>query len=368
MNAIKWSYLQQKFDEKEIDTILEKMRVVIKSGAFTLGRSVMEFENRFAEKIWAKHAIAVASGTDAIKLALKAYGIGPGDEVITAANTFIATAGAICELGATPVFVDVTDNFCMDETKIEAAITPKTKAIVPVHLTGQMANMPEILGIGATHGLRIIEDACQCIMGEIAGVPSGNWGHAGAFSLHPLKNLSVWGDGGMIVTNDSELAEKLRLLRNHGLKDRDHVAIMGCNSRLDTIQAVIGLHLLDHIDWITDQRIKNAIYLDKAFSSIPEIKLPLRFNDRKLIYQLYVVFAEERDELLEHLHNQGIDAKVHYPVPCYRQRPFAERYQEGDFSVTDRHADTMISLPAHEHMTIDQLDYIATIIRSFYGR
>ena len=315
-----------------------------------------------------KYAIGVNSGTDAIKLSLKALGIGPGDEVITAANTFIATVGAIGELYAKPVFVDCTDNFCMDVTKVAAAITDKTKAIVPVHYAGQMTDMLALKKLADEHGLPIVEDSCQCILGEIDGLKAGTVGETGAFSLHPLKNLNVWGDGGVIVTNSSEINKSLKLLRNHGLSNRDSVEVLVCNSRLDSVHAVVGNYLVDKVHTITSQRIKNAERLDEGLKRIEGIKLPLRFQNRKLVYHLYIVFAERRNELYEYCQNIGIPAKIHYPTPVYLQSALSHLgYQPGDFPVADRHAKTMISLPAHDHMTHEELEYIIAKVNDFYN-
>jgi dTDP-4-amino-4,6-dideoxygalactose transaminase len=364
---VQWSYLPRQFNERSIEEIFGRLRAFVPSGDFTLGKPVREFEERFARLIGARHAIGVNSGTDALKLSLKGLGVGPDDEVITAANTFIATIGAIAENFARPVLVDCTDNFCMDVSKVEAAITPRTKAIMPVHLAGQMTDMPALMQIAERHELPVIEDSCQCILGAIADRNAGTYGLAGGFSLHPLKNLNVWGDGGVIVTNDDDFAVKLRRLRNHGLADRDSVVTLGCNSRLDSLQAVIGNWLIDQVDFITTTRIKNAAYLDDELGKLPQIRLPQRYNDRRLVFHLYIVFAERRDELLAHCRKAGVEAKVHYPIPVYRQeglRPFG--YRKGDFPVTDRHADTMISLPAHEHLTAEQLAYMVQTISEFY--
>jgi dTDP-4-amino-4,6-dideoxygalactose transaminase len=365
---VQWSYLPKQFSAEKIEEILDLFRKFVPTGDFTLGKPVREFEQRFAAMIGTRHAIGVNSGTDALKLSLKAAGVGPGDEVITTANTFIATVGAIAENYARPVFVDCTDNFCMDVSQVEAEITPRTKALLPVHLAGQMTDMPALMEIAARHRLPVIEDSCQCILGDIAGRRAGTFGRSGAFSLHPLKNLNVWADGGMVVTDDDEFATLLRQLRNHGLKDRDTVVRLGSNSRLDSLQAVVGNWLIDQVDFITDTRIKNAAFLDRGLGRISGITLPRRFNDRKLVFHLYIVFAERRDELLAFCKKQGIEAKVHYPVPLYCQeglQPYG--YQRGDFPVTDRQADTMISFPAHEHLDPEQLAYIVQAVEDFYG-
>lgn len=365
---VQWSYLPQQFSAENIEEILELFRHFVPTGDFTLGKPVREFERNFAAMIGTRNAIGVNSGTDALKLSLKALGVGPGDEVITAANTFIATVGAICENHARPVFVDCTDNFCLDVSQVEARISSRTKALLPVHLAGQMTDMPALMKIAQKHNLPVIEDSCQCILGDMAGRKAGTFGRTGGFSLHPLKNLNVWADGGMIVTDDDDLAVLLRQLRNHGLKDRDTVSIMGCNSRLDSLQAVVGNWLIGKVDFITDTRIRNAAYLDAGLGRISQITLPSRFADRKLVFHLYIVFAERRDELLAHCKARGIEAKVHYPVPLYQQeglRSFG--YKKGDFPVTDRHAASMISFPAHEHLTEQQLAYIVQTVEEFYG-
>ena len=365
---VQWSYLPKQFGQAKIEEILDLFRAFVPTGDFTLGKPVRDFEQKFARMIGSRHAIGVNSGTDALRLSLKALAVGPGDEVITAANTFIATVGAIAENFARPVFVDCTDNFCMDVGQVEAAISARTKAIMPVHLAGQMTDMPVLMRIAARHKLPVIEDSCQCILGNIDGRNAGTFGWAGAFSLHPLKNLNVWGDGGVIVTDDDAAATRLRQLRNHGLRDRDTVATLGCNSRLDSLQAVIGNWLIDQVDFITETRIRNAASLDRGLGRIPEIALPPRFPNRKLVFHLYIVFAERRDDLLAFCKEKGIEAKVHYPIPVYRQEALRRYgYKQGDFPVAYRHAATMISLPAHEHLTEEQLAYIVQTVEDFYG-
>ena len=293
---VRYSYLKQQFENA--DDLCRDLRDFVESGDFTLGKPLIEFEQKFADLMDSKYAIGVNSGTDAIKLSLKVQGVGPGDEVITAANTFVATVGAICELGAIPVFVDCDDTFCMNVALIEAAITEKTKAIVPVHFTGYMTDMRRVMEIAKKYDLVVVEDACQSILGAIHGKKAGTWASTGAFSLHPLKNLNVWSDGGVIVTSDDNLANALRLQRNHGLVDRDTVGIMGCNSRLDTFQAVVGNWLIPQTQAIADQRISNAAYYDEHLSSIDAITIPPRPAGYRIVYHLYIVFAEDRDGLL----------------------------------------------------------------------
>lgn len=365
---IKWSYLQRKFPPEIRAEIFKKLDDVVARGDFTLGREVKEFEDAFAAKIGVKHAIGVGNGTDALKLSLLAVGINPGDEVITAANTFIATAGAICEVGAIPVFVDVTDNFSMDVSKIEAAITRKTKAIMPVVWGGNMTDMNSIIAIANTHRLFVIEDAAQGIMSEVEGIKAGAWGTVSAFSLHPLKNLSVWGDGGVVVTDNDDHANWVRSYRNHGLIARNTNEFAGCNSRLDTVQAVVGQYVLSQIDMITDNRIKNAAFMDEQLSIIPQVKLSQRFGKERVVtYTLYENFYERRDELQAYLKEQGIEALVHYPQPCYWNPAFQQKCEVGDFHVTDWQAANKLSLPLHEHLTQDELVYIADAVKKFYA-
>lgn len=364
---VRYSYLPQQF--AEIDDLLEEIRRFVPTGDFTLGKPLAEFEQRFATLIGAKHAIGVGSGTDAIKLGLKAVGVGHGDEVITTANTFIATVGAINEIGARPVFVDCDDTFCMNVDQVEAAITPKTKAIVPVHFTGYMTDMVKLKPLAERHGLPVIEDACQGILAAQNGRNGGTWGACGAFSLHPLKNLNVWSDGGLIVTDDDMLNHRLRLLRNHGLENRDEVTILGYNSRLDTIQAIVGNWLIPQTQDITAKRIDNAAYYDLHLGEIAGIRIPPRRADMRMVYHLYIVFAERRDELMRFCQERGIESKVHYPIPLYRQKGLEFLgYKKGDFPVTDRHAGEIITFPVDQHLSREEQDYVIATVREFYGR
>jgi dTDP-4-amino-4,6-dideoxygalactose transaminase len=362
---VRYSYLPQQFEDAE--DLWRNLKEFVKTGDFTLGEPLREFESKFAQLIGTKYAIGVNSGTDAIKLALRVKGVSLGDEVITTANTFVATVGAIAELGAIPVFIDCDDTFCMDTDLLEAAITEKTKAILPVHFTGYMTDMRKLLPVAKKHNIPVIEDACQSILGSIEGKNAGTWGNAGAFSLHPLKNLNIWSDGGLIVTDETDLADELYLLRNHGLVDRDTVSILGYNSRLDTFQAVVGNWLIPQTHKIANKRIENASYLDKHLSTIKGITIPLRPEGYKIVYHLYIVFAEGRDGLLEHCIQEGIEAKIHYPVPIYRQKALSFLgYKEGDFPVSDAHTKKIITFPCDQHLEKKHLDHIIETVRAFY--
>jgi len=362
---VRYSYLPQQFEN--IDDLWSNLKDFVKTGDFTLGKPLQEFEKKFSELIGTKYAVGVNSGTDAIKLSLKALGIKNGDEVITAANTFVATVGAIAELGAKVVFVDCDDTFCMNVDQIESVISENTKAIVPVHFTGYMTDMRKLMKTSEKYNLPIVEDACQSILGSIDNKNAGTWGETGAFSLHPLKNLNVWSDGGVIVTNNFDIYEQLKLLRNHGLSDRDTVSIMGYNSRLDTFQAVVGNWLIPQSKGIAEKRIQNALHLDKLLGNINGIQIPHRPKNFKIVFHLYIVFAEKRDELLEYCLNNGIEAKIHYPIPMYRQQALKKlNHKYGDFPVADRHAENIISFPCDQHLTLDQLEYIGKTVKNFY--
>jgi len=363
---VSFSYLDRQF--ADVDAYLGDIEELVKTGDFTLGKSLEEFERRFAQVCKMPYAIGVASGTDALMLSLKVLGVGPSDEVITTPATFIATVGAIVNTGARPVFVDSEDGFVIDPSKLEAAITSRTKAIVPVHYTGNVADMPEIMTIARRHSLFVVEDACQAIGASLNGQPVGSWGETACFSLHPLKNLNVWGDGGVIVTRSPELAEKIRLYRNHGLINRDEAIMFGHNSRLDTLQAVIGNRLIEQFEFITKQRISNARRYDEALSELSSfIRIPRRRPGVRHVYHLYIVRAERRDELLTHLSRRSIEAKVHYPIPVHLQKAATYLgYKEGDFPVSEEDSRTVITLPAHQHLAQEQIDYTIEQVRSFY--
>lgn len=365
---VPFSYLDRQFSH--IDTILKGIKTLVRSGDFTLGRPLVEFERRFAAMCGMPHAIGVGSGTDALILSLKMLGVGPGDEVITTPMTFIATVGAISMTGARPVFVDSEDGYVIDHQKIEAAITNRTKAILPVHYTGNVPEMDAILRIAKEHKLAVVEDACQSIMAALNGKMVGSWGETACFSLHPLKNLNVWGDGGVIVTRSESLATRLCLFRNHGLSDRDNVLIFGCNSRLDTMQAVVGNHLIKDVDWITKRRIKNAQRYDKAFSELPEfIRVPRRRPGVKHVYHLYVLRVQKRDQLLTYLNKKGIEAKIHYPIPVHLQPAAAHLgHKTGDFPICEEDCRQIITLPAHQHLTDTEIDYTIEQVNKFYRK
>ena len=363
---VPYSYLERQFEN--IDLYLDDLRKFVKTADFTLGKELKKFEERFAKLHGIPHAIGVGTGTDALAMSLKILGIGQGDEVITCANTFIATVGAIVQAGATPVFVDSENGYVIDPDKIEAAITDKTKALMPVHYTGNIADMPKIMKIAEKHNLYVIEDACQTILGKVEGKHVGNWGHLAAFSLHPLKNLNVWSDAGVILTRFDEYAEKLRRYRNHGLIDRDVCAEFGINCRMDTIQAVIANRLIDQLIEITEKRRNIAYRYDKAFAELLEfIDVPIRRRDVYHVFHIYVLRVKYRDQLLNYLLERGIEVKIHYPIAMHMQ-PAAKYlgYKKGDFPVAEKHGEEVITLPAHPYLTEEEINYTIETVKEFY--
>ena len=363
---VKYSYLEQQF--AEVDAHFADLRKLVASGEFTLGPFVEEFEKKFASYIGVKHAIGTNTGTGALTLALKAAGVKPGSEVITVANTFIATVGAIVAAGARPVFVDCDERYQIDVSKIEAAITPETTAILPVHWAGCPPELEKILEIANRHAIPVVEDACPAVGAKIDGKFAGTFGKVNAFSMHPLKPLNVWGDGGIVVTNDDKLAEFLRLYRNHGLVDRDHVEIWGVNERLQPFQAVVGARVLDTVEGLVEARIRNAKLFDAGLKGLESfIRPPSRPVGYREVYQLYLLTAVRRNELLAFLISRGIEAKVHYPIPIHLQN--AARglgYKRGDFPVCERQSDEIITLPAHQYITEEEIAYTIAKIRDFY--
>jgi dTDP-4-amino-4,6-dideoxygalactose transaminase len=339
---------------------------VIDSGAFVLGPHVQQFEDAFAALCGTRFAIGVASGTDALVLALRALGVGPGDEVITAPNSFVSTAGAIALVGARPVFVDVRDDYNLDPDQLGSVVTPRTRAILPVHLTGRPAAMAEICAFAETHGLAVVEDCAQAVLAAANGRRVGSFGDVGCFSLHPLKTLNAIGDAGVLTTNDPQLAEKLRLLRNIGLVSREDAVVWSPNSRLDTVQAAVLLVKLRYTEAWTEARRRNADLYRAGLAGIAGIRTPEDAPGEHAVYHTFVVQAEERDELRRHLDAHGIGTAVHYPTPIHLQTVGRELgYRPGDFPVTEAQAERILSLPVYPELTADQLGRVVAGIRAF---
>jgi dTDP-4-amino-4,6-dideoxygalactose transaminase len=338
-----------------------------RSGSYIMGERLESFERKVAEYCNVKHAIGVADGSSALFLILKSLGIGAGDEVITATNSFIASAWVIVATGAKPVLVDVADDFNIDPEKIEAAITPSTKAIIPVHLTGRAAKMNEINCLAERHNLKVIEDAAQAIGATYYGKRVGSLGVAAGFSLHPLQNLGVYGDGGVITTNDGDLNAKVRLLRNHGLRNRDECEVWGYNSRLDTLQAAFAEIKLTKLDAWNLRCRKIAESYREGLGSY--VQVPVDEVWEECVYHNFVIRTQERDELMCYLKENGVDTRIHYPIPIHLQDAAKSLgYQLGDFPNAERYALTMISLPIFPELTDEEVDYVITSIQNFFRR
>lgn len=366
---ISHNYLSKQFlDYKKI---FQKIEKVINFNDFTLGKEVEIFEKNISKLLNTKFVVAVGSGTDALMLSLKASGVREGDEVITTPYTFYATIGAIVTAGAKPVFVDVKDDYNIDVEKIENKISKKTKAILPVHWSGRICEMNKLKQISKKYKLPIIEDACHAILGKYKNKFAGTFGEYGCFSLHPLKNLNVWGDGGYVIVKKKRDYEKLKLMRNHGLKSRNKNIIFGYNSRLDTLQAVVANHLLKKLKFITKKRIQNSNYLNHKISKLKNFIIKPNKSYLKEVYHLYefrVLKSVDRKKLVDHLRKNNIDAKIHYPVPMHLQ-PAAKKYnyKKGDFPVAELIANSTISLPVHEFLNKKDMDYMIGKIKSFYN-
>lgn len=369
MVDLQTQYLQIK------DAVDAGIQEVIDSAAFVKGAKVQQFQEDLAKWLGVKHVIAVGNGTDALQIALMALGLQPGDEVITPTFTFIATAEVAALLGYTPVVVDVDFNtFNMSPEAVRRAITPKTKAIVPVHLFGQCADMQALLEIAREHNLFVVEDACQAIGSEYTFADgskryAGCMGHIGCTSFFPSKNLGCYGDGGALFTDDDALAEKLRVIANHGMTVRYHHDLVGVNSRLDSIQAAILEAKLPHLKEYTAARQAAAAYYDKAFAGNPHILVPERAPHSTHVFHQYTLrllppagqaASKYRDAVRARLAEKGVPAMIYYPVPLHMQKAYLDpRYKEGDFPSAENLADCVLSLPMHTCLDEEQLQFIS---------
>lgn len=343
---------------------------VMASGHFILGENVQALEKEIAAYCGCQYGIGVASGTDALRLAFAALDIGPGDEVITTPFTFIATANTISRAGARPVFVDIEPRtYNLDPAKIEAAITERTKAIVPVHLYGQPADMDPIMAIARRHGLKVVEDSAQAIGAVYHGRRIGSFGDVSCLSFYPTKNLGAYGDGGMVTTNDAEIADKVDILRRHGGKRRYYHEVLGFNSRLDEIQAAILRVKLPHLDRWEERRREIARHYDNLLADVPEVVTPFVLPGVQHVYHQYTIRARSRDDLAKYLQEQGIGSMIYYPLPLHLQKMYDSLgYAEGDLPESERAAREVLSLPMYPELGEEQIERIAGAIRSFYGR
>lgn len=349
------------------EEIMDAIKEVIESGSFILGQNVKALEKEIAEFTNTKYGIGVGNGTDGLQLILEAYGIGEGDEVITTPFTFFATAEAISQTKAVPVFVDIDkDSYNIDVNKIEEKITNKTKAIIPVHIFGQPADMDKILEIGKHYKIIVIEDACQAIGADYKGKKIGSLGNAACFSFYPTKNLGGIGDGGMIVTNDELVAERIKMLRFHGQRKKYYSEILGHNSRLDEVHAAILRIKLKYLKEWNEKRSQFAYRYTKKLKDFP-LKTPIELANIYSVYHLYVALAEERDELVKYLHCNGIACGIYYPVPLHLQKAYKSlNYNKGDFPISEYVSKRAIALPLYPEMTEEIQDYIIEKIKDFY--
>jgi dTDP-4-amino-4,6-dideoxygalactose transaminase len=340
---------------------------VCESQIFCLGPKVAEFEEKIASYCDSRFAIGVSSGSDALLVSLMALEIKPGDEIITTPFTFFATAGAIARLGAKPVFVDVSDeSYNIDVNLIEEKINTKTRAIIPVHLYGQLAQMKPITEIAKKHGLAVIEDAAQAIGATQDGKKSGSLGDCGCFSFYPTKNLSAFGDGGLVTTNSETTAEKIKILREHGQNSQYSYKTIGGNFRLDGIQGAVLTVKLRYLDQWNEKRRQNAAMYNELLANLP-VKRPKIEANNVSIYHQYTIRAPRRDDLRKHLKEHGTGSMVYYPVPLHLQECFSSLgYQEGDLPVSEELCKEVLSLPIYPELTEKQFKYVAEIIKGFY--
>lgn len=337
---------------------------VLASAQYVLGPEVSQLEEEFAAYCDVKHAVAVNTGTSALHLALLAAGVGPGDEVITVPFTFVATVSAVCYAGALPVFVDVEPvTLTMDPAKLEAAITPRTKAIVPVHLYGQMADMDAIMAIAARHGIAVIEDACQAHGAEYKGRRAGSIGVSGCFSFYPGKNLGACGEGGMVVTNNDAHAKTMRMLRDWGQDRRYHHLVKGFNYRMDGIQGAILRVKLRHLDAWTAARRSHAVRYSSLLSNLDTVETPVEVAYRRHVYHVYAVRCRDRESLHRALEAEGIQSGLHYPIPVHLQKAHEDLgYRAGDFPVSEAAARSVLSLPIYPEMTARQVEQVVAAV------
>lgn len=363
---VPYNYLPMQFSD--LDEIFDEWKRLILSTEFTLGPYVEKFENEFAKFIGAKHVISTNNGTDALILALKACGVGPGDEVISVPTTFYASIGAIVAVGAKPIFVDIDSRYQINHAQIEQVITKKTKAILPVYWGGAAPEMKKIKEIASKYELRVVEDACMAPGGRVFEKHSGTYGDISAWSMHPLKPLNVMGDGGMVSTDDDELAAWMRMYRNHGMVDRDHNNIWGVNMRLQPLQAIVASKVLMTVDKTVAIRNKNARILDLGLKKLSKyVRVPDRPKGYKETFSLYMASFDRRDELLGFLNAKGIEVKIHYKVPLHLQNAASNLgYKQGDFPIAEKYAREIMTIPVHQYLSEEQLIYVLEMVEKFY--
>ncbi len=361
-------FLDLKTQYKELEKeVVPIVKTAMENAAFIGGPQVTGFESEFAEFCESSHCVGVNSGTDALRFALMAVGVQPGDEVITVSHTFIATTEAISQVGAKPVFVDITADTCnMDPARIESAITANTKAIVPVHIYGQPVDMDPIMEIAQKHGIVVIEDACQSHGALYKERKAGSIGAVGCFSFYPGKNLGAYGEGGAAVTNDETIAQKMSMIRDHGQSKKYYHEIEGYNGRLDAIQAGILRVKLKRLAGWNQARRENAKYYDALFADVPGVTVVKEAEFAKSVYHLYVILLDDRDGLQKFLDSKGVATGLHYPLPLHLQQAYAHLgHSKEDFPVTEDIASRLLSLPMFPELKKEQIEYVVQCIREY---
>ena len=364
-----YNYLPDEF--RDVSNIFTDWKLLIESSEFTLGSFVEDFEKRFEKFVGVKNCISTNNGTDALILSLKSLGIGKGDEVITVANTFYATVGAIVAVGATPVLVDCDDRFQIDVNCILEAITHKTKAVIPVHWGGASPDMDQINQLCNSNNLFMIEDACMGIGAIVQGKHPGTIGHVNAFSMHPLKSLNAMGDGGMVVTNDNDLASWMRKYRNHGMIERDKIEFWGVNMRLQPLQAIVACHGLKRLSDTIKKRNENAFILDKGLRQLQKIvHVPKRLEDSTETFALYMALFERRDDLKNYLLSNDIEVKIHYPIPLHKQQAAKKDcfFNRAKLKNVEYQADRLLTIPVHQFLNEKHMGWVLEKIFEFYGK
>jgi dTDP-4-amino-4,6-dideoxygalactose transaminase len=366
MRQVPYVNFRAQFEDERAE-IMATVEQVFTRGEFVGGAAVEALEAELAAYVGVRHVVALNSGTDALILGMRALGLGAGDEVITPPNSFVASTAAIVAVGAKPIFADVRDDQNIDPDAVAAAITPRTRAIMPVHLTGRVADMRPLMELAERHGLAVIEDAAQSIGSRYEERQAGSFGTIACFSAHPLKNLNGAGDGGFLATGDAAIADKVRLMRNHGLADRNTVTMWGTVSRMDVLQAELLRLRLRRLESVIERRRRNAETYRRLLSEAPLFIAPCR-NQEFNTFHVFVVQSERRDELQTYLAREGIGTAVHYPVPIHLQPAASELgYRRGDFPVTERQAERILSLPIHQFLTDEDQMHVADRIGAFYN-
>jgi len=352
------------------DEMVEAIEEVLRGGRYVKGPVVENFEKEFAEKCGVEHAVGVNSGTSAILLGLKSLGVGEGDEVFVPAHTYFASASPVLSLGADPVFVDVRrDTYTIDVDELEEKVeeSDSAEAVIPVHIYGQMAEMEEVRRIAEEHDLCVVSDSCQAHFAERDGEKAGSVADAGAFSFYPSKNMTVAGDGGMLVTDNEEVAKKARAFRNHGRDDEGTHRYLGLNHRMSETLGAVGREQLKHIDDWNDGRRRAARIYDDRLAEVEEVVVPEEDDANRHVYHLYVVQVPDRDDLREYLDENGVGTGIHYPTPAHEHPAVVERVGETTVEFAERLCDRIVSLPMHPRITEEEIDYVCDLIEGYYG-